>query len=86
MEFLILSKSRTDGIATWWLSDGKGYTNNVDMAGRFSADESARIVSVSPENNMRVPWSAINRTIATRRIVDLGDADNNAELMAFDGT
>lgn len=85
MDFLILSKSRTNGIAMWWLPEGKGYTNNVDKAGRFSADESARIVRGSPEKDMRIPWGAINRTISTRRIVDVGDADNHAELMAFDG-
>lgn len=84
MDFLILSKSRSNGIAMWWLPDGKGYTNDVDRAGRFSAEESSRIVRGSPEKDMRVPWSAINRTVTTRRIVDIGDADNHSELKAFD--
>jgi len=85
MEYLILSKSRTAGIAMWWRPEGKGYTNDVDKAGRFSAAESALIVRSSPEKDMRVPISAIGRTVATRRIVDVGDADNHSELMAFNG-
>ena len=84
MQFLILSKSQSNGIAIWWRPGQRGYTNDVDKAGRYSAEESASIVRGSPEKDMRIPVSAIDRVITTRRIVDIGDANNHAELMAFD--
>lgn len=85
MQFLILSKSRSNGIAVWWRPDQRGYTTDVDKAGRYSAEESASIVRGCPEKDMRIPVSAIDRVVTTRRIVDIGDANNHAELMAFDG-
>jgi hypothetical protein len=85
MEYLILSKSRSQTMASWWMPGGHGYTTDVDKAGRFSAEESARIVRGSPEKDMRVPASALERTVETRRVVHLEDARNRDELMAFDG-
>lgn len=85
MEYQILSKDRTQGLASWWLPGKNGYTCDVDKAGRFSAEESARIVRGSPEKDMRVPVSALERTVETRRVVHLDDANNRDELMAFDG-
>lgn len=85
MEFLILSKNRSQGIATWWRPNSAGYTTDIDAAGRYSAEESAQIVRAGPDNDMRVPVSAIGRAVKTRRIVDIGDANNHSELMAFDG-
>lgn len=85
MDFLILSKDRSQTLASWWLPSGHGYTTDVDKAGRFSAEESARIVRGSPEKDMRVPVSALQRTVETRRVVHLDDARNRDELMAFDG-
>ena len=85
MEFLILNKDRSQGAAMWWRPDRAGYTTDVDSAGRYSSEESARIVRSGSGKDIRVPVSAIGRTVTTRRIVDVGDADNHAELMAFDG-
>ena len=85
MEFLILSKDRSQGIAMWWRPNSAGYTTDIDAAGRYSADESAQIVRAGPDKDMRVPVSAIGRVVTTRRIVDIGDGDNHYELMAFDG-
>lgn len=82
MRFLILSKSRSQGIAVWWRPGQSGYTNDVDTAGRYSAEESERIVSGAPEKDMRVPEYVIDR-LATRCIVDIGDANNYADLMAY---
>lgn len=89
MQFLIMSKNRsTQGVAMWWLPNGAGYTNDIDAAGKYSAEESARIVLDQivrdrHEIDIRVPVSAIGRLVTTRRVVDLGDANNHAELMAF---
>lgn len=87
MDFLILSKCRSNGkgVAHWWRERGRGYTTDVDQAGRYSAEESLRIVRGSPEKDMRVPVSAIGRLIETRRVVSLEDANNLEELRAFDG-
>lgn len=84
MEFLILSKGRSSGIAIWWCPEGKGYTTDLEKAGRFSSVESLQIVRGSPEKDLRIPVSALGR-LQTRRIVDIGDAHNHDELMAFDG-
>lgn len=84
MEFLILSKDRSQDIAMWWRPNSAGYTTDIDSAGRYSAEESARIVRAGPDKDMRVPVSAIDRVVTTRRIVDIGDANNHSELMAFD--
>ena len=76
-EFLILSKSRSRTLVTWWLPGGHGYTTDVDRAGRFSAQESARIVRGSPEKDARVPVALLPR-LTTRRVVYL---DETAEEM-----
>jgi hypothetical protein len=57
----------------------------VDKAGKFSAADSALIVRGSPEKDMRVPVSALERSLETRRVVHMDDASNRDELMAFDG-
>lgn len=85
MKFLILSKDKSQGIAMWWRPESEGYTTDVDAAGRYSADESAKIARSGHGKDIRVPVSAIDRVVTTRRIVDIGDADNYSELMAFDG-
>lgn len=85
MMFLILSKDRSSQVASWWLPSKCGYTTDVDAAGRFSAEESARIVAGSPEKDMRVPLSAIGRTLKPARVIVLDHNDNRDELMAFDG-
>lgn len=85
MEFLILSKDRSQTLASWWLPGGHGYTTDVDKAGKFSAEESARIVRGSPEKDMRVPVTALWGNVQTRRVVYLDDASNRDELIAFDG-
>jgi hypothetical protein len=85
MEFLILSKSRSQDFASWWLPGKNGYTTDVDKAGKFSAADSALIVRGSPEKDMRVPVSALERSLETRRVVHMDDASNRDELMAFDG-
>lgn len=84
MKFLILSKSRSQQFASWWLPSKCGYTTDVDQAGRFSAEESASIVRGSPEKDMRVPVSAIGRTLQTSRVVVLAHGENRDELSAFD--
>ena len=85
MEFLILSKDRSQGIATWWRPNGAGYTTDINAAGRYSAEDSLQIVSSGQGKDMRIPVSAIDCLVMTRRIVDIGDANNYSELMAFDG-
>lgn len=84
MQFLIMSKSRSETVASWWLPDKCGYTTDVDLAGRFSAEESASIVRGSPEKDMRVPVSALQRTVEVRRVVYLDQGANRDELQAFD--
>lgn len=85
MQYLILSKSRSQGIAMWWRPDQRGYTTDVDKAGRYSEEESASIVRGAPDKDMRVPLPFIDRVVATRRIVDIGDANNHAALSMLDG-
>ena len=85
VEFLILSKNRSQQFASWWLPGKCGYTTDIDKAGRFSAQESASIVRGSPEKDMRVPVSAIGRTLVPARVIVMEHGDNRDELMAFDG-
>ena len=85
MEYLILSKSRSQTFASWWLPDKHGYTTDVDKAGKFSAEESALIVLGSPEKDMRVPVTALWGNVQLRRVVYLDDGANRDELMAYDG-
>lgn len=80
-----MSKDRSRVAASWWLQEKNGYTSDVDRAGRFSAEESASIVRGSPEKDMRVPLSAIGRTVHTARVVVMEHHENRDELLAFDG-
>lgn len=38
MKYLILSKKRSDDIATWYRPNSCGYTQNISEAGRFGEE------------------------------------------------
>ena len=83
MDYLILSKHRTTGIALWWRGGALGYTTDVNDAGRFDEAEAKRIAKDSHQDDVAVPVSVIGDTVTTRTVVDVGDASNHARLMAF---
>lgn len=84
MEYLLLSKHRTHGIALWWRPGGCGYTTDINEAGRFDKEEAERIAKDSHGDDVPVPVEAIGNTITTRTIVDIGDANNHGEIMRFE--
>ena len=40
--YLLTPVEQTGGLKLFWKIDGKGYTTNIDLAGRFSAAEGIR--------------------------------------------
>lgn len=84
MEYLLLSKHRTHGIALWWRPGGCGYTTDINEAGRFDKEEAVRIAKDSHGDDVPVPESAIGSIITTRTVVDICDASNRGEIMLFE--
>lgn len=77
MAYYIYSKDRSgDGTAAWWRPKGQGYTVDLSKAGKFEEDEARRIVNGSDKSVAVSEEDAAK--LATRTIVDLGDADNLA--------
>lgn len=81
--YLILCKERANGIAVWWRPDRRGYTNNVDAAGRYSKEEADSIAGIRGED-FPVPEKDIGETLFARRIVDVSDGDNFEQLKHFE--
>jgi len=73
--FMLLCVSRSKGIALWWGPERRGYTTDVNSAGRYTVEDTRAIVGQS-EDVVAVPVSAIGGELTTRQIVDLGDGLN----------
>jgi hypothetical protein len=80
-EHLILSLKHAGSIATWWMPDCCGYTNNLEAAGRYTLKQTNEICSpCGYDDSIPVPVSVAYTELRCRRIVDLGDAGNRALL------
>lgn len=78
-DHLIMSKKHTNGIALWWRPEGKGYTNDLNAAGRFTQTEAELCETSSHGEDIAVPESVLPQ-LAVRMIVDLGDQGNRQLL------
>ena len=80
MKYLLLCTSRTNGIAVWWRPRRRGYTTNVNDAGRYEVSEAKEIVADARDVVM-IPAAWIGTEMQPRTIVDLGDEYNTAAVM-----
>ena len=81
MNYLIMSRKHTNGIAIWWRPGAAGYTNNLDTAGRYSKEDAESYCLPSHGDDFAVEELQAYK-LATRVIVDMGDGANNALLMS----
>lgn len=67
--YLIESMEHTHGSnRVWWAPDSKGYTCNIDKAGRYTLHEATRIcVGAGPKNERM--WKEADAVAATIRVV-----------------
>lgn len=82
MKFLILHKERRGELALWWRPERRGYTVNIDQAGRYSAQEAESIARIRGED-FPVPEIAIGTALVARRVISVEDDANFDNLKAF---
>jgi hypothetical protein len=78
MKYLIYSKKRSaDGFAAWWNPDSRGYTTDINAAGRFDHDKALEIQRDSRGDSFAIAEDRIP-VLKSRLIVDLGDGNNSS--------
>lgn len=74
-QYLILSVKHSGGYLCWWRPNGAGYTQCLDLAGRYSAAEIQSICGHPRSGEIPVPESEAAK-LRIQKIVDLGWGDN----------
>lgn len=82
--WLIFCKERSrDGIACWWRPSRRGYTDDVNQAGRYEKDFADEVCRDSRGNDFPVPEEAIGSSLAPKLIVDIHYANNRLAIDGF---
>lgn len=68
MKLIYSRKHSLDGQAQWWREDSKGYTTDINQAGKYYDDEAEEICAPSPEDSIPI---------------ELQDAQNIGRLSAW---
>lgn len=79
------TRSYVGNCVVWWGPDGRGYTTDVDVAGRYTFDEAMR-QHRSRETDL--PWALADIRELTRKTVDVQDVyktlgSNSAQVAAL---
>lgn len=82
MSYLILCKQRVDGLALWWRCDRKGYTTDLQQAGRYSKEEAESIARIRGLD-FPVDEADIGVQLKVRQVVSVEDG-NSAVLRAYE--
>ena len=81
MKYLIYSEEHTPGTTLVWLGPNRrGYTTDVESAGRYSKVEADAIVADSRGQEIAISEMDVAGSFKWRRVVDTTDADNLAKL------
>jgi hypothetical protein len=80
--FLILQRERVGDLALWWRPDRRGYTTNVDEAGRYTEEEALSIQAIRG-GDIPVPESFLRKCVKRRTVVSSEDGDNFTLLKQY---
>lgn len=80
-DWLILAVDRSAGVALWWRPNERGYTTDLQFAGRYSRDHAERISRSCHGSAAAVPPD-VAQSLTKRMVVDIGDGQNFKTLDA----
>jgi len=56
--------------AVWWGPDHRGYTTDIDKAGRYTKEEAEKIHRGRPKLDKPIPWSKVEPLILRHVLFD----------------
>lgn len=83
MNYLILCEERPDGMCLWWRPRRRGYTTDIQQAGRYSKEEAHSIYQIRG-TDFPVPEGALGTQLMVRAVVTLEDGGNLDAIRYFE--
>ena len=82
--YLIYSRKHSHGEVMWWRPESRGYTRDVNSAGRYTLEE-VRAICTHPEDSVPIHIDRVLEALDLQLICDEGYGDNCKILAALVG-